>query len=160
MDVFDGLKLTLEQVAINLNELGVEWMLIGGSAMAMHGLGDGPISDIDIVVSSDGAKCLTECYKWPNLADTGSVLFKSDYFFKYNSGEIPIEIMGNFQIWNQNNWIEIAPSPTITMPFGQSFVKVATLARLSQIFRLTGRDKDIRRAELIASHPNPSGKSR
>ena len=57
-DIPPDLKETLCTLADTLNALTDQWMIFGGAALALHGVSDGPVSDVDIVVSGQVAENL------------------------------------------------------------------------------------------------------
>ena len=140
------LETTLTAVARCLNDLKQPWMIIGGTAMVLHGLEAGPVSDIDIVVSKSVAAGLMQHLDVPNMADTGSDRFRSDVLIQPQLGPLPVEIIGGFRIHTADGWQPVTPSNMDDITISGQPVFVANRQRLIEIFELCGRPKDLERA--------------
>ena len=117
--------------------------------MALHGLGEGPVADIDIILSGPAAADLCQRYAWQNHADGASLLFRSDTLLRPDFGPVPVEVLGNFRIWDGSAWIAVEPNGPTDIRVGSQIVCLPTRERLAEIFRLCGREKDLQRAALI-----------
>jgi hypothetical protein len=142
---------TLENTARVLNEQNVPWMLFGGAAMTLLGFEDGPVADIDIILPRASAHSLAELFSWPNYADKQSNRFRSDYLLRPVFGPVAVELLGGFQVLTQTGWVEIPIKETIRHSIGSQSIHLPTCQDLAAIFRVCGREKDLRRAVLIES---------
>lgn len=141
---------TLERTADLLNRARVRWMVIGGAAMVLHGLEPGPVSDIDIILPAADAGELADRFRWPNHADTRSARFRSEIRLRPDLGPVPVDLLGGFRIRGGDGWASVQPGETRRVRVGDQPVFLPTLPRLAHLFWLCGRDKDLRRAALIA----------
>lgn len=140
---------TLEVAAAYLNEAGVAWMVFGGAAMALHGFGEDPVADIDIILTGPAAADLCQRHAWQNHADGASLFFRSDTLLRPDFGPVPVELLGNFRIWDGSAWIAVEPNGATDLKVGSQIVYLPTREQLAKIFRLCGREKDLQRAALI-----------
>ncbi|WP_078057924.1 hypothetical protein [Rhizobium rhizosphaerae] len=140
---------TLRQLAACLNQTGAPWMIFGGAAMVLHGLEPGPVKDIDVILSQETAAALAARHGWSNQADGTSALFRSAVLLRPDFGPIPVELLGGFQIRTQDGWTAVESGGSQPMRLGGETLHVAEARRLSALFRLCGRPKDIRRAAML-----------
>jgi hypothetical protein len=142
---------TLETAATCLNEANVHWMVFGGAALALYGLNDSPVRDIDIILSGTAAADLCQHFSWPNHSNEASARFRSDYVLRPEFGPVPVELLGNFRIWDGRAWTAVEPSRGEEVQVGTQVVFLPTRERLAAIFRLCGRQKDLQRAAMIGN---------
>ncbi|WP_164734864.1 hypothetical protein [Pelagibacterium lentulum] len=136
-------------MAQRLTQLEEPWMVFGGAAVALHGIDCGPIKDIDVVLPHRAALRLSAMFSWKNHADERSDRFRSDVLLRPDLGPVPVELLGGFQVRGKSGWVAVDCSETQGIQVGAQRVFVPSLERLANIFRLCGREKDIRRAKLI-----------
>lgn len=141
---------TLERESACLNQAGGRWMVFGGAAMMLHGHFETKLKDIDIIVNDSAASMLSERFSWRNYADSYSPRFRSDYLLRPDFGSIPVEIMGGFRILAEAGWTTVQPSETLKKPIGSQAAHFPSKERLSEIFRLCGRQKDLIRADILS----------
>ena len=141
---------TLERTADLLNRARVRWMVVGGAAMVLHGLEQGPVADIDIILPAVDAGELADRYCWQNHADTRSARFRSELRLQPELGPVPVDLLGGFRIRGGDGWVSVQPGETRRVRVGAQPVFLPTLPRLAHLFWLCGREKDLRRAALIA----------
>ncbi len=125
-------------------------MLIGGAAMAVHGVDDTAPADIDIVLSGSAAAHIAARHGWQNYADGGSGPLRSDYILRPDLGRVPVELLGNFRIRDGDGWIHLALARAVTVSWCEQQVPVLPLNQLAQLFRPIRREKDFRRAALVS----------
>ncbi len=140
---------TISKCASKMNSITGDWMLFGGAAMALHGLSDSPVSDIDVVSSVDSVKSLADKFVLNNQADCVSERFRSSILLKLNDGPIPVEIMGGFEVFNQHFWEPVHPVGYDTILVLGEPVNLASRSRLREIFELCGREKDLIRVQKL-----------
>jgi hypothetical protein len=155
--ISSGFLETLESFACFLNTEHVEWMVFGGAAMALLGYEQGPVRDIDIIISANAADALHSRFSWKNFADQSSRRFRSRFLLRPNFGPIPVELLGGFQIHTEVGWTAVQPLEGIKTPLGSQSIFLPTRNRLIEIFRLSGRPKDLNRAALLVEQPTSSG---
>ena len=142
---------TLESVAAALNSRRRDWVVFGGSAMALYGFDVGEVKDIDIIVSSETAASLMSELCLKNQADGGSARFRSEYLLRPDFGPVEVEILGNFEIKSAMIWHRVALGKPNAICVGNQTVFVAEVAALADIFDLCARPKDLARSQLIRS---------
>lgn len=140
---------SIAQCADAMNSVTSDWMIFGGAAMAMHGLSEPEVSDIDIVTTTEAAADLAQALKLENQADRGSARFRSTIFLKPDFGAVPVEIMAGFEVFRHPNWVPILPVDHIEMSVHGTSVNLASRQKLKEIFELCGRDKDLLRAARL-----------
>lgn len=144
-----GLQATLIALAEAMTTCRDPWAIYGGAGLYLHGIEDGPLADIDVLVSDRDALALLERADITRKHVPPSALFRSRQFLTAQFGPVPVEIMAGHEICDDGVWraIDVNESETITA-YG-SLVQVATRRELIRIFRLMGREKDLRRARLL-----------
>jgi hypothetical protein len=142
---------TLMNTARLLNQQEIDWVVFGGAAMVLHGLEQGPVADIDIVLPPQAAASLSEQFSWENHADCVSPHFRSDYVLRPDFGPVPVELLGGFRVLTASGWASVGGGDTQELEVGSQRVFLPTRERLAEIFRLCGREKDQRRAAMIDS---------
>ncbi len=145
------LSKTLESVAAALNSRRRDWLVFGGSAMALYGFDAGVVKDIDIIVSSETAASLMSELSLKNQADGGSERFRSEYLLRPDFGPVEVEILGNFEIRSGPAWHRIAMGRPNAICVGNQTVFVPEVAALADIFDLCARPKDLARSRQIRS---------
>lgn len=145
----DGFADTLSRAAALLNARRMPWMLMGGSAMMLYGVEEGQVDDIDIVLHSSDAERIAQNLSIANHADRGSERFRSTHLLHPDLGPVTVELMAGFAIHADGVWHDIKPEAQVIGQIGGQDIHLPSLTRLAEIFRLCGRDKDMRRAALI-----------
>ncbi|MCC5980127.1 MAG: hypothetical protein JJU26_00245 [Oceanicaulis sp.] len=144
-----GLQATLATLAEAMNACRDPWAIYGGAGLHLYGIEDGPLADIDVLVSDRDALVLLEHADISRKQAEPSELFRSRHFLAADFGPVPLEIMAGLEICREGVWqaVDVKESATITA-YGSS-MQVATRRELIRIFRLMGREKDLRRARLL-----------
>ncbi len=142
---------TLTLCAQQLQSAQDPWWIIGSTAVALHGVDPGPINDIDILVSVPDAGRLAENWQCPNMANTGSELFRSQVLLRPNIGCFPVEAMAGLEFRTLDNWQHLSPKTRQEIRCETCGLFVPDRPELIEILRSFGREKDIRRANLLSS---------
>lgn len=150
MDVFNDL---LEQTLIRLGDLMSDcedpWCVFGGTAMLLHGYRNGPIADIDVLISIADGKRLIASKALENVADGGTARFRSAILLKPDLGEIPVEILAGFDIFADGQWQDIQVTERVEARLGSATTFIAGVGDIARIFQLSGRPKDLARLKLL-----------
>lgn len=141
---------TLERMAACLNTLDHEWMVFGGTALALHGIASHPLNDVDVILTDAAAAQLNRMFSWENHADSDSDRFRSVFLFKPDFGAVPVELLGGFRVKKDEAWISVDCRDTVSVVVGAQSIFIPTRSRLASIFRLCGREKDLHRARLLS----------
>ncbi len=142
---------TLTLCAQQLQTAKDPWWVIGSTAVALQGVDPGPINDIDILVSVPDAKRLAENWQCPNTANTGSEWFRSQVLLKPDFGCFPVEVMAGLEFRALDKWLLLAPKTRQEIYRDTHSLFVPNRPELIKILRSFGREKDIRRANLLSS---------
>lgn len=149
----EALEETLTNLVGFLSDCRDPWCIFGGAALYLHGYRDGPVADIDVLLSPADCGRLTVARGLDNRADGGTDRFRSGAVLYPNLGPIAVEIMSGFEIFADRRWHEVAVETVTDLRFGSISAPVASIRDVGRILRLIGREKDIRRLELIGSPP-------
>lgn len=150
MDVSDGaLEQTLIQLADLLSGCRDPWCIFGGTAMLLHGYRQIPVADIDVLVTAADAERIATSHGIANLADGGTDLFRSRALLHPELGDVPVEILSDFEIFAHGTWQKVCIGEPVEAKFGSAAVFIAGLTNVAEIFRLSGRPKDIDRLKLL-----------
>lgn len=143
----------LEQSLLRLSDIMSScrdpWCIFGGTAMRLHGFRDTPIADIDVLASPRDAARLTTIHGIPDVADGGTVRFRSSALLHPDLGAVPVEILAGFEIFAGDAWKAVDVAERVDATFGRATVPIAGLHEIAAIFRLSGRPKDLPRLKLI-----------
>lgn len=140
---------TLTVCARHLQPARDPWWVIGSTAVALHRIDPGPVSDIDILVSVPDAERFAREWRCPDVSDTGSDLFRSAVLLNPEFGNFPVEIMAGLEFRQFREWQQVAPETRQKIRLGGIDLFVPERPELIEILRSFGRKKDIRRADLM-----------
>ncbi len=140
---------TLQSCAVQLYPLNDPWWIIGSAAVVLHGVDPGTIRDIDILVSPNDAKTLSSSLQCKNMADQRSNRFRSVYLLKPDFGPFPVEIMAGLEFQSNGHWLALTPKTRQMFPIAGQKLYVPSRQELITILQLFGREKDLRRAEML-----------
>ena len=135
----------LRATADFLSDTTDPWWVLGSAAMALIGVDPGEVRDIDVLVSPRDAQALMRAHSLANLADGGTDRFRSDYFLQPNLGEIPVEVMSGYQIFESGRWLPVAPASRLAVTVGGATVFVPDRTDQIDLLKRLGRPKDLNR---------------
>lgn len=126
-----------------------DWWIIGSAAMVLCGV-ETEAKDVDVFASEATiAKVLERLGIDPRLP-SNNPLFRSTVFAAYQPpGGVPVEFMGGFDVKVSGVWrpFEVQSRRRIETARGPVFVP--ELDEQIAVLEMFGRDKDLRRADLI-----------
>lgn len=144
----------LDEAAPALLSLKDDFFMIGASAMILSGVDIKETHDIDILTSFSDSQKLRQDWKDkieinPTLKE--SHLFRSN-FTRYNFNALDIEVMGELEVYKNENW-----SPLLIQEFEEYqtkhlSIKIPTLREQVRILQLFGREKDLKRIDMIRKY--------
>lgn len=137
----------LQATADFLSDTDDPWWVLGSAAMALIGIDPGEVRDIDVLVSPRDAQALMHAHGLTNQADGGTHRFKSDYFLQLNLGEIPVEVMSGYQIYEGGSWRAVAPASRLAVTVGEATVFIPNRADQIDLLKRLGRPKDLDRLQ-------------
>ncbi|WP_439633734.1 hypothetical protein [Glycocaulis sp.] len=129
------------------------WAVYGGAGLHLHGIEDGPLADIDVLVSDRDALALLERADVTRKQSEPSQLFRSRQFLNASFGQVPVEIMAGLEVCREGKWWPVEVHESISLGMGDMPVQVASRSELIRMFRLMGREKDLHRARLLETAP-------
>ncbi len=142
---------TLALIASELHEVSAYSYLIGGASMILQGFEIGETADIDILTTSEGAQKLQlslKEYRQISPLTKENHLFRSN-FARFRFPLLDLEVMGDLQVCKHKEWQPVLIQDNQTMTIGNLTLKVPTLQEQIRILTLFGRDKDLKRIDLL-----------
>lgn len=144
-----GLDATLATLARAMSACRDPWAVYGGAGLYLHGIYDGALADIDVLVSDRDALALLARPDVQPKHVPPSDMFRSRHFLKAGLGPVPVEIMAGLEVCRDGDWLAVEAHDVQTVTVGGAPVRVAARPDLIRLFRLLGREKDLRRASLL-----------
>lgn len=148
----DALKTTLVALADVLGTAQDPWWVIGSAALALHGVPDITVRDIDVMLSLDDAiklSCHLGLSSGPGAPDER---FRSDLFATWSAQPLSVEFMAGFACREGAEWRAVALRSRQPFNIGPSRIYAPDRAELAALLRWFGRPKDLARVELLAAH--------
>ena len=147
------LAATLAEVVRAAADLQDPWWVIGSAALTLVGLPGVAVPDVDVVTSRRDAERLIR--RWTGSADplpaVPSTQFRSE-FRRFRHAPLPIEVMGDFDVWTGADWYPVRPRTRVRVACGAGDVYVAAADEQVEILRRIGRPKDLVRAKALEAH--------
>lgn len=142
---------TLASLAGELQEVTTYSYLIGASASILQGFEIGETLDIDLLTTSEGSQKLQSSLK-PYMEI--SPLTKEDHLFRSNFARfrlplLELEVMGDLEVCKHNQWQPVLVQAYQTISIGSLTLRLPTFQEQIRILTLFGREKDLRRIELL-----------
>lgn len=137
----------LQATADFLGDTDDPWWVLGSAAMALIGVDPGEIRDIDVLVSPRDAQKLMHVHRLANQADGGTDRFRSDCFLQPCLGDIPVEVMSGYRIFERGDWVSVAPATRLAITLGAATVFVPDRADQIDLLKRLGRPKDMERLQ-------------
>lgn len=138
---------TLRATADFLGDTDDPWWVLGSAAMALVGIDPGAVRDIDVLVSPRDAQKLMHARGLTNQADGGTDRFRSDCFLQPQLGEIPVEVMSGYQIFEGGSWLPVSPASRLAVRVGEATVSVPDRTDQIALLKRLGRPKDLERLQ-------------
>jgi hypothetical protein len=149
----EELVLTLGEVVKVSAGLRDPWWIIGSAALALTGLPGVVVPDVDLVTSRRDAERLIR--RWADSAEpppaVPSTKFRSE-FRRFRHAPLPLEVMGDFDVWTGAEWHPIQPRTRVRVACGAGAVYVAAADEQVEILRRIGRPKDLARAKALEAY--------
>ena len=145
----DSLTATLERVAEAAADLQDPWWVFGGAAMALAGLEDHHVPDVDVMASPRDARRLIAALDGVVTPDPGEGLFRSRVFGQILTTPVPIDIMAEMDVRSGGDWSPVRFDTRMPVSVGDGLVFTPSITEQIAVARLFGRPKDLQRAELL-----------
>lgn len=147
------LESTLKAVGQVMAQAEDDWWVIAGAAAALHGVGDPPVGDVDVLVSDRDLASLCERLCLSVLAPSPHPLFASRGLARWTEPALTVEWMAGFRVQSKGQWHAVQPTTRDRFLIGDSEVFVPSSEELVGLLTLIGRPKDLVRAERLLGEP-------
>jgi hypothetical protein len=145
----DDLKDGLIAVGEAARDLKAPWWIFGGAAMALYGLTDLHVPDVDVLCAPRDARALLAALGGHVEPDPGEGLFRSAVFGRAPDQPILIEVMAGLEVRDGGDWAEAAFSSRRQVFVEDTPLFVPDIRDHIALYRLFGRPKDLARVELL-----------
>ncbi len=147
----ERIEALLNFISPDLQELNVDYLVIGSCALVLAGVHVDEIKDLDLFTTSWDVDQLKKV--WANrirkeFRPAHTELFRSN-FARFDFGEMDVEVMGNLEVFRDHQWVSLKVSDVNAIEIGNLKVKIPTLEEQKRIFYFFGRTKDILKAKRI-----------
>lgn len=131
-------------------DLRNDWIVFGGAAMALSGLPDWPVPDIDVLVSSEEtANDLIDAFGGRIVTPPAAERFRSRLLARIDGTPVPIEIMVGLEVKTDDGWAPVNFRTRVERPVQDRHIPTARTAEQAAMARRFGRPKDLQRAEAL-----------
>ena len=145
----EPLVATLHVLADAARELEDPWWVFGGAAMALAGLDDLHVPDVDVMASPRDARRLIEALHGRPVADPGEGLFRSQVFGQILTTPVPIDVMAEMDVRSGADWYPVLFETRQPVDVDGFVLHMPTVREQIAVARLFGRSKDLQRAERL-----------
>ncbi|HUH23110.1 MAG TPA: hypothetical protein VLZ51_03495 [Brevundimonas sp.] len=149
IDLPEPLVITLELVVEAAAELQDPWWVFGGAAMALAGLEDHHVPDVDVMASPRDARRLIAALDGVVTPDPGEGLFRSRVFGQILTTPVPIDVMAEMDVRSGPDWSPVRFETRMAVAVGDSLVFIPSITEQIAVARQFGRPKDLHRAEAL-----------
>ena len=125
------------------------WWILGSAAVYLKGYDPGLIGDIDALLSEADAQRLMSDNGLDNLRDGGTPRYRSTYVLRPNLGEMPVEILAGYEIFQNDAWTSIWPSTRASILYQDNEIFLPSDEELISTFERLGRAKDLARIRAM-----------
>lgn len=137
-------------LAPKLAGMADDWWIISGAAVALHGVGDIDLADVDLLVSRRDAEPLASRLGIALAPGRPNDLFRSALFGRWLEPSLPVEIMAGFRVRSGDGWSEVWPTMRKAVSVEGADVFVPSREELGRMLLEFGRPKDRARARLLS----------
>lgn len=145
----DDLQDGLIAVGEAARALKAPWWVFGGAAMALYGLEEIHVPDIDVLCAPRDARALLDALDGYVEADPGEGLFRSAVFGRAPDQAILIEVMAGLEVRNGGDWAPVAFPSRRQVFVEDTPLYVPDVRDHIALYRLFGRPKDLARVEQL-----------
>ncbi|MFA4939213.1 hypothetical protein [Brevundimonas sp.] len=131
------------------HDLRDPWWIFGGAAMALYGLTDLHVPDIDVLCSPRDARALLAALDGEVVADPGEGLFRSAVFGRAPDQPILVEVMADLETRDGAEWQAVGFTSRRRVFIDDIPLFVPDIRDHINLYRLFGRPKDLVRVEQL-----------
>ena len=150
-DLPENLAATFDILASAASELQDPWWVFGGAGMALSGLSEWHVPDVDVMTSPRDARRLIEALHGEVTPDPGEGLFRSQVFGQILTTPVPLDVMANMDVRAGGDWVPVTFSTRVPIALEDFTVFTPSIEEQIETCRLFGRPKDLQRAEMLES---------
>ncbi len=140
-----GLYNDLEALAGLMADVRDDWWVIGSAAILLAGIEGIVPHDIDVLMSAEVARALSERLDETPLVVPPHPKFRSEVFFRQRLIMHEAEFMGGFEVAGEGGWQAYWPMSRRMVPLAQGAIPIPEVEDLKRMCRLFGRAKDMER---------------
>ncbi|WP_312733333.1 hypothetical protein [Brevundimonas sp.] len=144
-DLRDGL-IAVGEAAQDLRE---PWWIFGGAAMALYGLTDLHVPDIDVLCARRDAPVLLTALGGHVVPDPGEGLFRSAVFGRAPDQPLLVEVMAELETRDGGEWRPAGFTSRRRIVLDDVDLFVPDIRDHIALYRLFGRPKDLVRVEQL-----------
>jgi len=148
-DLPEDLASALDILASAATELEDPWWVFGGAAMALSGLTEWRVPDVDVICSQRDAKKLIRGLYGEVSPDPGEGLFRSRVYGQIMTTPVPIEVMAEMEVRTGGDWHMVTFESRIPVAVDGGRLYIPSIAEQIETCKLFGRPKDLQRAEQL-----------
>ncbi|MBX9460124.1 MAG: hypothetical protein KL785_02255, partial [Brevundimonas sp.] len=104
----EDLLASLHIVASAALRLEDPWWIFGGAAMALAGLDETHVPDVDIMASPRDARALIHILNGRVVEDPGEGVFRSRVFGQILTTPVPLDVMADMEVRAGGDWTPVA----------------------------------------------------
>ncbi|MDO1558561.1 hypothetical protein Q0812_03860 [Brevundimonas sp. 2R-24] len=145
----EPLVATLGVIASTASELRDPWWIYGGAAMALAGLNEPHVPDVDVLASARNAHTLIRALHGQVSEDPGEGLFRSQVFGQILTTPVPVDVMAEMDVRAGVEWTRVTFESRIPIKLEGAVVFIPSVEEQIDTCRLFGRPKDLERAERL-----------
>lgn len=157
-DLPEGFLDALDRLARAAARAGIQdpWWVFGGAAMALVGLRDWRVPDIDVLTSPADARRLIAALGAEIVTDPGEGQFRSRVYGRTEGQAVPIEVMADLEVRTGADWVPVLFETRVPVAAGPHIVHIPGVAEQIAMARLFGRPKDLSRADALERLTDPA----
>lgn len=154
IEAFNTMALqTLTVLGPFLSNIHQNWCILGSTGLVLHGI-ETRAEEIDILTDAAGARkleLLLSAFKKADLADDESSGMSSQGT-EYLVGGIPVKVLTDLKVRVNEGWVRILGliHKIEFCEYNGYWLALPSLADQLKIFKLSGREKDMKEAEKIS----------
>jgi hypothetical protein len=148
-DLPEDLAAALDILASATLSLQDPWWVFGGAAMALSGLTDWRVPDIDVLCSPRDARKLISTLFGEVSPDPGEGLFRSRVYGQILTTPVPFDVMADMEVRNGGEWTMVTFDTRIPVAVDGGRLYIPSVAEQIETCKLFGRPKDLQRAEQL-----------
>jgi len=127
-----------------------DWWIIGSTAVALLGI-EVTVADVDVIASTDVMSDVIAKIGLEPLPPKADSLFRSRPFARLEQPDmLAIEFMGGLQVNGPDGWQPLIIASRQAVRAGTATVYIPSPQEQIAIFHRFGRDKDLKRANLVS----------